>query len=138
MEQPELFTDERFDSNFKRGKTNRAELMDIINAWSGQFTTAKVQEMLDGVGIPAAKYNELSDVWEDVQVKHRELRARTPHAHAAAGYVDLIESPLAKMSASPATIRMAPPMLGEHNDEVLGELGYSAERIAELKEMKII
>lgn len=138
MEQPELFTDERFDSNFKRGKTNRAELMDIINAWSGQFTTAKVQEMLDGVGIPAAKYNELPDVWEDVQVKHRELRARTPHAHAAAGYVDLIESPLAKMSASPATIRMAPPMLGEHNDEVLGELGYSAERIAELKEMKII
>lgn len=138
MEQPELFTDERFDSNFKRGKTNRAELMDIINAWSGQFTTAKVQEMLDGVGIPAAKYNELPDVWEDVQVKHRELRARTPHAHAAAGYVDLIESPLAKMSASPATIRMAPPMLGEHNDEVLDELGYSAERIAELKEMKII
>lgn len=138
MEQPELFTDKRFDSNFKRGKTNRAELMDIINAWSGQFTTAKVQEMLDGVGIPAAKYNELPDVWEDVQVKHRELRARTPHAHAAAGYVDLIESPLAKMSASPATIRMAPPMLGEHNDEVLGELGYSAERIAELKEMKII
>ncbi len=138
MEQPELFTDERFDSNFKRGKTNRAELIDIINAWSGQFTTAKVQEMLDGVGIPAAKYNELPDVWEDVQVKHRELRARTPHAHAAAGYVDLIESPLARMSASPATIRMAPPMLGEHNDEVLGELGYSAERIAELKEMKII
>ncbi|MCT2400530.1 CaiB/BaiF CoA transferase family protein [Novosphingobium mangrovi (ex Huang et al. 2023)] len=138
MEQPELFTDERFDSNFKRGKTNRAELMDIINAWSRQFTTAKVQEMLDGVGIPAARYNELADVWDDVQVRHRNLRARTPHAYAEAGYVDLIESPLAKMSESPATIRMAPPMLGEHNDDVLGELGYSAERIAELKEKKVL
>jgi crotonobetainyl-CoA:carnitine CoA-transferase CaiB-like acyl-CoA transferase len=138
MEQPELFTDERFDSNFKRGKTNRAELMDIINAWSRQFTTAKVQEMLDGVGIPAAKYNELADVWDDVQVQHRNLRARTPHAYAEAGYVDLIESPLARMSESPATIRMAPPMLGEHNDDVLGELGYSAERIAALKEKKVL
>ncbi|MCJ2188514.1 CaiB/BaiF CoA transferase family protein [Novosphingobium beihaiensis] len=138
MEQPELFTDERFDSNFKRGKTNRAELMDIINAWSRQFPTVKVQEMLDGVGIPAAKYNELADVWEDEQVQHRQLRARTPHAYAESGHVDLIESPLAKMSESPATIRMAPPMLGEHNADVLGEIGYSAENIADMKERKII
>ena len=42
------------------------------------------------------------------------------------------------MSASPATIRRAPPMLGEHNGEILGELGYDDARIAELKEMKII
>jgi crotonobetainyl-CoA:carnitine CoA-transferase CaiB-like acyl-CoA transferase len=42
------------------------------------------------------------------------------------------------MSASPATIRRAPPMLGEHNDELLGELGYGEERIAELKELGII
>ena len=138
MEQPELFTDERFDSNFKRGKTNRAELMDIINAWSRQFTVAKVQEMLDGAGIPAAKYNELPEVWEDVQVKHRNLRARTEHAYAEDGYVDLIQSPMAQMSASPATIRRAPPMLGEHNNEVLNELGYSDERISELAASKVI
>lgn len=139
MEQPELFTDERFDSNFKRGKTHRAELMDIINAWSRGFTVAQVITMLDDQGIPAAKYNELSDVWEDVQVQHRGLRARTPHAYAEAGHVDLIASPLAQMSASPATIRSAPPMLGEHNDEVLGGLiGYSKERIEELKALGAI
>ncbi|KHK91851.1 CaiB/BaiF CoA transferase family protein [Novosphingobium malaysiense] len=138
MGQPELFTDPRFDSNFKRAKSGRAELMEIINGWSRKFSLAEVQGMLDEAGIPAAKYNELPEVWEEEQVKHRGLRARTPHAYAEAGYVDLIESPLAKMSGSPASIRMAPPMLGEHNDEVLGELGYSAERIAELKAMKII
>ncbi|PEQ11527.1 CoA transferase [Novosphingobium sp. PC22D] len=138
MEQPELFTDPRFDSNFKRGKTNRAELMDIINAWSRQFTQAEVQAKLDGAGIPAARYNELPDVWEDEQVQYRELRARTPHAFAAAGYVDLIRSPLAQMSASPATIRLAPPMLGEHTDEVLGELGYDEAGIAALREAKIV
>ena len=42
------------------------------------------------------------------------------------------------MSASPATIRMAPPMLGEHNDEVLAELGFDEARIAELREAKIV
>ncbi|MDE2403780.1 MAG: CoA transferase [Sphingomonadales bacterium] len=138
MEQPELFTDERFDSNFKRGKTNRAELMDIINAWSGRFTEAEVQAMLDGVGIPAAKYNELPEVWEYPQVQYRGLKARTPHPHAAAGHVDLIQSPLAQMSASPATIRRAPPLIGEHTDEILAELGYSAEAIAALREAKAV
>lgn len=135
MEQPELFTDPRFDSNLKRGKTNRAELMDLINAWSSGFTVTRMQEMLDGVGIPAARYNELADVWEDEQVRHRNLRATTPHAWAESGSVDLIASPLAQMSASPATIRMAPPMLGEHTAEVLAEIGIDEARLAELRSL---
>ena len=129
MGQPELFTDERFDSNLKRGKSNRAELIEIINAWSRQFTTQQILDMLEEQGIPAAKYNELPEVWEDEQVQHRGLRARTPHPHAADGYVDLIQSPYAQMSDSPATIRSAPPLIGEHTDEVLGELGFDAARI---------
>jgi crotonobetainyl-CoA:carnitine CoA-transferase CaiB-like acyl-CoA transferase len=138
MERPELFTDERFDSNFKRGKTNRAELMDIINAWSRGFTVAEILSALDEVGIPAAKYNELPEVWEEPQVKHRGLKATTPHPHAKAGTVDLIQSPQAQMSATPATIRRPPPMLGEHTAEVLRELGYSDERIAELEQAKVL
>jgi crotonobetainyl-CoA:carnitine CoA-transferase CaiB-like acyl-CoA transferase len=94
--------------------------------------------MLDGQGIPAARYNELAEVWEDPQVIHRGLRATTPHPWAEAGSVDLIASPMAKMSASPATIRRAPPLLGEHNAEILGELGYDEARLAELKELKVI
>lgn len=138
MEQPELFEDPRFDSNLKRGKTSRAELMDIINAWSRTWKVADLLEAFDGVGIPAARYNELADVWEEPQVQHRNLRATTPHAYAEAGSVDLIASPLAQMSISPATIRRAPPMLGEHTREVLGELGYDDARIAELQELKVI
>jgi crotonobetainyl-CoA:carnitine CoA-transferase CaiB-like acyl-CoA transferase len=139
MEQPELFTDPRFDSNFKRARSGQAALIGIIDAWSRQFPVADLLAKFDSVGIPAAKYNELADVWEEPQVKYRQLRATTPHAFAEAGSVDLIASPLAQMSASPATIRMAPPMLGEHTDEVLqGLLGYSEERIAELRELGIV
>ena len=121
-----------------RGKTNRAELMEIINRWAGQLTVAEIMAALDEVGIPAARYNELPDVWEEPQVKHRKLRATTPHPYAEAGSVDLIASPLAQMSASPATIRLPPPMLGEHTGEVLNELGYGEERIAGLRGLKII
>ncbi|VWX52212.1 CaiB/BaiF CoA-transferase family protein [Novosphingobium sp. 9U] len=138
MEQPELNTDPRFDTNFKRGKTNRAELMNIINTWSRQFTADEVQAKLDEAGIPAARYNELGDVWKDPQVQHRNLRATTPHAFAESGTVDLIQSPLAQMSESPATIRMAPPMLGEHSDEILAELGYDDAAIAALKDSKVV
>jgi len=66
------------------------------------------------------------------------LKARTPHAYAEAGYVDLIQSPLAQMSESPATIRMAPPMLGEHTGQVLAELGYDDAAIAQLRDAKVI
>ena len=133
MEQPELFTDERFDTNFKRGRTGKAELIRIIDAWSSRFTVADLLAKLDEVGIPAAQYNDLPGVWEDEQVQHRGLRATTPHPHAEAGSVDLIASPLAQMSASPATIRRPPPLLGEHNAEVLQDLlGYTPERLAEL------
>ena len=138
MEQPELFDDPRFDSNLKRGKQNRTELMDLINAWSVQHPVAEIMAALDEAGIPCARYNELPQVWEDPQVQHRGLRATTPHAHAEAGSVDLIASPLAQMSATPATIRRAPPILGEHNDEVLAELGYGADRIEELKTAGIV
>ncbi len=139
MEQPELNDDPRFDSNFKRARSGRGELIAIINAWSRRFPVARLLAMFDESGIPAAKYNELADVWEEEQVKHRKLRATTPHAFAETGSVDLIASPLAQMSASPATIRRAPPMLGEHNREVLQDLlGYSEERIAELAELRII
>jgi crotonobetainyl-CoA:carnitine CoA-transferase CaiB-like acyl-CoA transferase len=139
MQQPELFTDERFDSNFKRARSGQAELIRIIDDWSRGFTVARLLDMFEEVGIPAAKYNELSEVWDEEQVKHRGLRALTPHPHAEAGSVDLIASPLAQMSATPATIRMPPPLLGEHNREVLQDLlGYSDEQLADLQERKII
>ena len=138
MEQPELYEDPRFNSNMKRAKLHRVELMDIINEWSRRFKTAELQAMFDGVGIPAARYNDLDEVWDEPQVKHRNLRAATPHPWAESGSVDLIASPLAHMSRTPATIRTAPPLIGEHTDEILKTIGYDDARIADLRAVNVI
>ena len=101
---------------------------------------AKLLDMFEEIGIPAAKYNELPEVWEEEQVKFRKLRATTPHPHAEAGSVDLIASPLAQMSASPATIRLPAAAAGRtyRRGVAANCSAMSAEQIAALRESKII
>ena len=116
----------------------RAISAQLIDA-TDRALEAELLAKFDSVGIPAARYNTLPEVWEEEQVKYRGLRATTPHKHAEAGSVDLIASPLAQREKSPATIRMAPPLLGEHNAEVLGGLlGLSEDRLAELRDKGVI
>jgi crotonobetainyl-CoA:carnitine CoA-transferase CaiB-like acyl-CoA transferase len=51
--------------------------------------------------------------------------------------VPLIETPF-RLSATPGSIRTRAPLLGEHTDEVLGEIGYGADEIADLRANKIV
>jgi len=135
MKRPELFADPRFDSNPKRGRA-RNELVAIINQWSMSWTTADLLAALDKFGIPAARYNELPEVWDDVQVQHRKLKVTVPHP--VSGKVSLIASPLAHMSASPVRYQ-APPTLGQHTDEVLsGLLKLSGDEVAQLRKNGIV
>lgn len=135
MERPDLFDDPRFNTNPKRG-ANRNELVAIINQWSMGWKAADLLEALDGIGLPAARYNELPEVFDDVQVQHRELKVTVPHP--VSGEVTMIASPLAHMSESPMKYE-APPTIGQHTDEILGErLNMSAEEISRLRESGII
>lgn len=99
-----------------------------------KYTPSKAGQ--DIVSLEVTDYYAVSLI--DAKEAWYVIAATTPHAWAEAGSVDLIGSPLAQMSASPATIRRAPPMLGEHNAEVLAELGYDEARLAELKAAGII
>lgn len=135
MKRPDLFADPRFDTNPNRGR-HRNELVAIINDWSQGWRAADLLEALDELGIPAARYNELPDVWEDKQVQHRHLKVTVPHP--VSGKVSMIASPLACMSASPVRYQ-APPTIGQHTDEVLrGILGLSGEEIDRLRETGIV
>ena len=81
--------------------------------------------------IPAAPINSVPEVLEDPQVLAREMVVELPHP--TAGSIRMVGSPL-KLSETPVSYRSHPPLLGEHTDEVLAELGYSEEQVLALKE----
>jgi crotonobetainyl-CoA:carnitine CoA-transferase CaiB-like acyl-CoA transferase len=136
MQRPELFADPRFDTNPQRGR-NRGELIALINEWSRTWRTDDLLAALDEVSIPAARFNELPQVFDEPQVQHRHLKVTVPHPLGCE--VSLLASPLAHMSASPVERYVAPPTLGQHTDEILhARLGKSAAEIRRLRESGIV
>lgn len=136
MQRPDLYADPLFASNLLRGQ-NRNQLIVNINQWSVNWTVNDLLAALDRIAVPAARYNELPDVFEDVQVQHRELKVTVPHP--VSGTVSLLSSPLAHMSETPANHFEAPPTLGQHTDEILRDkLGLDAQEIAQLRNRGII
>jgi crotonobetainyl-CoA:carnitine CoA-transferase CaiB-like acyl-CoA transferase len=135
MKRPDLVEDPRFNSNPNRGR-NRNELIAIIISWSLNWRTADLLAALDELGIPASRYNELPDVFKEVQVQHRQLKVTVPHP--VSGEVSMLASPLAHMSDSPVRYQ-APPTLGQHTEEVLRErLHLSTEEIDRLRASGIV
>jgi crotonobetainyl-CoA:carnitine CoA-transferase CaiB-like acyl-CoA transferase len=123
----ELGTDQRFARNADRVR-NREQLVELLAAMMAEFPADYWLERLEGAGIPCGPINDLEQVFRNPQVLARGLRVDVPRADA--GPVPLVGSPL-RFSATPVSYHRAPPRLGEHTAEVLGELlGYDAARIA--------
>ena len=94
-------------------------------------TTAEWIDALERAGVPCGPINDLAQVFADPQVQARGLRFELPHA--LAGSVPQVASPI-RLSATPIQHRNAPPLLGEHTEQVLQQwLGMSAEQIAGLR-----
>jgi crotonobetainyl-CoA:carnitine CoA-transferase CaiB-like acyl-CoA transferase len=108
------------------------ELKDLLSRGVARLT---VQEVVDGfaeqdmMAVPVRWYDE---AFEDPQVIHNEMILDAEHPQA--GKMKLLGFPI-KLSETPATLRCAPPVLGEHNRDILGGLlGMSDDEIADLKE----
>ena len=71
----------------------------------------------------------------DAQLAARGMIERL--AHRTAGEIAVLGVPI-KLSATPGRVRSAPPTLGEHTDEVLREIGLSADEIAQLRESRVV
>jgi crotonobetainyl-CoA:carnitine CoA-transferase CaiB-like acyl-CoA transferase len=125
-----LAEDPRFATNGKRVE-NRVELTRVLVEVFRQRSTREWVVLLDGAGVPNGPINDIAQVFEEPQVKARGIRIELEHANGAR--LPMVASPM-RFSDTPLEYRLAPPLLGEHTEEVLrGLLGKSDAEIARLR-----
>ncbi len=131
---PELWQDARFQTNPGR-VAHRDKLVARLQTLFKTRTSAEWMRELVEAAIPASPVNDIPTALADPQAQHREMVQRV--AHPTAGDIDLL-GPVAKLSATPAEIRSAPPLLGANSAEILAEIGYSEIEIERLQADGII
>jgi formyl-CoA transferase len=115
----ELLADERFVDNDSR-MANREELISILEPYFAKRTTDEWVELFLADGLPAGAIRDYAYVLdEDPHVKARNMIGHFDHP--VEGTIPVLASPI-RLYGTPATIRTAPPLLGQHTDEILGQL----------------
>ena len=126
----ELANDARFATNGKRVE-NRVELTRLLREVFGKRSTRAWVELLEAAGVPNGPINNVAQVFEEPQVKARGIRLDLDHA--AAGKLPTVASPM-RFSGTPLEHKLAPPVLGQHTEDVLrGLLKMSEAEIAALR-----
>jgi crotonobetainyl-CoA:carnitine CoA-transferase CaiB-like acyl-CoA transferase len=135
MDLPALAADPRFVTNPAR-VINRIDLIARLSAVTVSRSTHRWMEALEKVGVPAGPINSLDAVFDDPQVRARNMQVELPHP--VAGTVPLVANPL-RMSETPVSYRSAPPLLGAQTREVLTQrLGMSEADIQKLSARGVI
>ena len=132
---PELGYDKRFASNAAR-VAQRGELVALLSELLAKQSTAHWLAALENAKVPCAPVNRIDQVFADPQVQARGLRFDLPHP--LSGSVPQVANPV-RFSQTPIAYQQAPPLLGEHTAQVLGEaLGLKSEHLAALAAAGVI
>jgi crotonobetainyl-CoA:carnitine CoA-transferase CaiB-like acyl-CoA transferase len=132
---PELAADPRFAKNQDRVR-NRAVLVPMLEAIMATRGKQAWLSALESAKVPCGPINDLAEVFADPHVRERQMVHEWEHP--LAGAVRLVASPI-KLSATPVRTDLAPPLLGQHTDDVLREvLGYDDERLGALRAAKVV
>ena len=131
---PELANDERFHSAWVRTQ-NYGELSPILEAAMLERTTHEWVSALTSKGVPVGPVQDLAQVAADPQLNAREMFVELEHP--AIGPVTFTNTPI-KLSRTPAGVHQLPPDMGQHTDELLGEIGLGTSRIEELRAQGVV
>ena len=132
---PDLASEPRFVKNADRVR-HRAELVPLLEAVMKTRPKADWLSALEAAKVPCGAINSLDEVFADPQVQARGMVTHWQHPLRAD--LPLVSSPI-KLERTPVRTDRPPPMLGQHTDEVLGELlGVDAARLATLRDRQVI
>jgi formyl-CoA transferase len=110
---------------------HRKELIPLLEAMTQKKTKAEWIYLLEQAGVPCGPINNLKEVFENEQVQARGVQISVPHP--TAGSMKLVSSPM-HLSETPVEVRLAPPTLGQHTDEILRDrLKLDLRSIQELR-----
>jgi crotonobetainyl-CoA:carnitine CoA-transferase CaiB-like acyl-CoA transferase len=135
MEQPQLATDPRFRTLRDR-KEHEDTLEQALTGWTEHHDKWEVTRMLQAVGVAAFPSMNSKDLAEDPHLNERHFFVNLPHVEVGVRQHSGIPWLLA---GAPNDVRCAAPLLGQHTDQVMHDvLGYTDEKIARLKEEKVL
>ena len=135
LERPELARDPRYATHHARGDHQR-ELDELIADWSRTRATAEVLERMERHGVPAGQIYRAPEMLTDPQFLARESITGVPHPDFGTLRMQNVAP---RLSATPGSIRLPSPALGQHNDEIYrGLLGYDPSKIAALQARGVI
>ena len=121
IERPGLLKDPRFSTNTDRVE-HRAECVEVLSEVFRTKPTEHWVKLIADAGIPCGPINRVSQVLNDPQVLSRDMVVEIPHPEVPD--LKVPGSPL-KLTATPPTFRRHPPLLGQHNEEILAVAGYN-------------
>lgn len=123
---PDLAENSNYATNSQR-LIHREQLIAELEAIMLTGTRDGWISTLQAAGVPSGPINSIDQMFDMPQVKARELWRTVPHP--IAGQAPLTASPI-RYSDTPIEYRMAPPLLGQHTEEIMEEFGLSAEAVA--------
>jgi crotonobetainyl-CoA:carnitine CoA-transferase CaiB-like acyl-CoA transferase len=134
IERPDLRTDPRF-ATAKARSTNRDLMMEVLMPVTRQKDSATWIRLLNEAGVPCGPIYRIDEAFADPQVQHLEMAQ--PVRSPALGDITILGHPVSH-GPRRLPIQGPAPELGQHNEAILGSLGYDAEQIADLAKRGII